>query len=399
MFQPYLDFLDRPGVTRLFALAALTRMPISMVVLSLTLFLRSTLGNFTEAGLGVGAFSVSIAAMAPLLGRMIDRYGPRRPLRIVGWLQPLMMLGVYAAAHWQAPFAVILLLVILAGASTPPLATLTRTLWRLLFITDADRRMAFSLDSVITELNFTLGPAVVGVLAAAVSADVAFVTALSCNFLAVLAFQYSTVLDHWRHDHADAERHWLGPLSDTRLVTYFALTFGLTFCLGLFEVGYPAYALAIGAPVYAGLLVALNGIGSAIGGALYGVWQSRRSVEQHYALALTFLTLPFVLHALLPQLHFFIVVAFIGGLAVAPTLTSINLLVARRAPALYATEAQTWSATFIVSGFGGGMGAAGWLLETWSLTTMFWLGAAIVASMAACAWLLQRGTHQPGTAA
>jgi MFS family permease len=388
MFQPYVEFLGRPGVGRLFMFAALSRMPIAMNALAVTLFLRFEMGNFTLAGLGIGSYFIAIAVVAPLLGRWIDRAGPRLPLLITGWLQPLALLSVFFAARAHMAAWIVLALIVVAGLLPPPLTILTRTLWRLLFKSDGDRRMAFALDSVITELNFTIGPAIVGVLVAYLSASAAFLIAIVCNWLAFLVFLRTPLLDQWQQD-THGERHWLGPLSDGTLVLYFALTFGLVSCFGMFEVGYPAYALAINAPGYAGLLVALNGLGSAVGGALFGVWQSRRSLEQQYALTLTFLVLPFVLHALLPQLWAFIPVAFIGGMAIAPAITSINLLTSRRAPARYATEAQTWTMTFVVSGVGGGMAAAGYLLETWSIPTMFWLGAAVVGSMALCAWLLQ----------
>ena len=385
--QPYLQFLRLPDVAVLFAVGALARLPVSMTALALTLYLRTMLGDFAQAGTVVGAYFIAMAIMAPVLGRLIDRRGPRLPLLVTGWLQPLTLLGVYLAAREQWGFAVVLMAAIVAGLLPPPITVISRTLWRHRFSEEGERRMAFALDSVMTELNFTLGPAMIGLLVSFTSAGTAMLTAIVANFLGFQLFLHAPALRYWQQQ-AEGERHWLGPLRDVRLLTYFLLGFGLTFCLGLFEVGYPAYALAIAAPVWAGLLIALNGLGSAIGGALYATWPGR--IERQYALALGFLALPFIMHALVPTLPVFVVVAFIGGLAVAPALTSLTLLTTRRAPALYATEAMTWSATFIISGLGAGMGGAGLIIEHWSLTTMFWSGAAVAATMALCAWLLQR---------
>lgn len=387
-YQPYRDFLQLPDAAALFAVAAVSRLPIAMTALALTLFLRVTLGDFARAGTVVGCYFIAIAAVAPILGRAIDRIGPRLPLLIGGCLQPLLLGSVFIAAHWHWPYPVVAGAAILAGLLQPPITVVTRTLWRHRFSSEQERRMAYSLDSVMTELNFTLGPAITGLLVAVSSAHVALIAAIACNFLAFLVFINSRALEHW-HRGEQGERHWLGPLRDGRLVAYFCLGFGLTFCLGLFEVGYPAYGIARASPGLAGLLIAISCLGSALGGALYGTWQSSKSVEQQYASALTFLILPFVLHALFPQLFMFIIVAFIGGLAVAPALTSITLMTTRRVPALYATEALTWSSTFIISGLGAGMSAAGYLIETLSLTVMFWIGAAVVAVMAASAWLVK----------
>jgi MFS family permease len=388
-YQPYLDFLKLPDVAPLFLVAALSRMPVSMTALAMTLFLRVTLGDFAQAGTVVGCYFFAMALVAPVLGRVIDRFGPRWPLLVTGWLQPLVLTGVLVAAAQQRGFAVVLTAAVLAGLLPPPITILTRTLWRHRFSSEHERRLAYSLDSVMTELNFTLGPALVGLLVAFTSATVAMVVAIVCNFLAFLLFSNSRALVYWQQD-AGGERHWLGPLTDGRLVGYFCLGFGLTFCIGLLEVGYPAYALALASPGLAGLLLALNGFGSALGGVLYGSWQSKQSVEQQYALALTALILPFMLHALLPQLPLFIAVAFFGGFAIAPALTSLTLMTTRRVPALYATEALTWSATFIISGLGIGMGMGGYLIETLALPTMFWLGAAVVSTMALCAWLMKQ---------
>ncbi len=390
--QPYLQFLRLPDVALLFAVGALARLPVSMTALALTLYLRTTLGDFAQAGTVVGAYFVAMALMAPVLGRLIDRRGPRLPLLVTGWLQPFTLIGIYVAAREQWGFAAVLTAAVIAGLLPPPITVISRTLWRHRFSEDGERRMAFALDSVVTELNFTLGPALIGLLVAFKSAHTAMLTAIAANFLGFQLFLHAPSLRHWKQQ-GEGERHWLGPLRDARLLMYFLLGFGLTFCLGLFEVGYPAYALAIAVPIWSGLLIALNGLGSAIGGALYATWAGR--IERQYALALSFLVLPFVAHALTPSLPVFIVVAFIGGLAVAPALTSLTLLTTRRAPALYATEAMTWSATFIISGLGAGMGGAGLLIEHWSLTTMFWTGAMVAATMALCAWWLQRNDAQP----
>jgi len=48
----------------------------------------------------------------------------------------------------------------------------------------------------------------------------------------------------------------------------------------------------------------------------------------------------------------FAVVAFVAGAAIAPSIACQSVLVSRLAPSHYATEAFTWSSTFIVSGLG-----------------------------------------------
>jgi predicted MFS family arabinose efflux permease len=76
------------------------------------------------------------------------------------------------------------------------------------------------------------------------------------------------------------------------------------------------------------------------------------------------------------------VVAFLAGALIAPSIASQSVLVSRLAPSKYATEAFTWSTTFIVSGLGAGMALGGFLVEHVSLRAAFATGSAIVAAMA-----------------
>jgi MFS family permease len=81
-------------------------------------------------------------------------------------------------------------------------------------------------------------------------------------------------------------------------------------------------------------------------------------------------------------------VAFVAGLLIAPSIAAQSVLVSRIAPAKYATEAFTWSSTFIVSGLGAGMAVGGTLIETAGIRTAFVAAGAIACAMALLALLL-----------
>jgi predicted MFS family arabinose efflux permease len=63
-------------------------------------------------------------------------------------------------------------------------------------------------------------------------------------------------------------------------------------------------------------------------------------------------------------------------------------MVSRLAPAKYATEAFTWSATFIVCGLGAGMALGGTLSETVHVKAPFVSGGMLMLSMAGLALFL-----------
>src|SRR5437870_3493983 len=202
-------------------------MPVGMVGFAMLMFLREALGNFALAGSAVGINFVAMAAVAPIIGRLIDRVGPRGPLIATGIVQPLALAGVLAAAKLDLGFPYVAAAAAAAGMFASPITTLTRTTWRHRFQREEDRRTAFSLDAVMIEINFTIGPAIVAAILATAGATVAFATTLVAVVVAFLVFITSPALRYFKRDRA-TRRHLLGPLTEKQLWIVFAATFGLT---------------------------------------------------------------------------------------------------------------------------------------------------------------------------
>lgn len=386
-FRRYVDFLRQPDVAMLMAVALLSRMPIGMVGFSMLMFLREHLGSFSLAGSAVGIFFVAMAIAAPVQGRLIDTIGPRLPLWVTGVVQPLAMLTVLACGLAGASYAWIAAACALTGAFAPPITVLTRTIWRHRFEREDDRRTAFSLDAVLIELNFTVGPAVVAAMLAGFGSTAAFLLSIGVAIVSFAIYIASPALRYVRRE-PPAERHMLGPLTDSRLLLLFVATFGLTVCFGMLEVGYPGYATFLAMPALGGVLLALNAVGSAMGGAIFGGLNLRMPVERQFAAAMGLMSLPLLLHtAVAGYPVLFGAAAFLAGMLIAPTIASQSVLISRIAPAKYATEAFTWSSTFIVSGLGAGMALGGMLVETVGIRTAFAIAAAIAASMSLLAFV------------
>ena len=253
---------------------------------------------------------------------------------------------------------------------------------------DADaRKTAFALDSVLIELAFTAGPGLIALLLAVGSPVVAFGAAWVFTTIAVPLFLASPALQYWRHD-PHAERHLLGPLTERRLLGVFATTFLLTMSLGLLEISYPGFAARAGNVPLAGVLLAVNSAGSAIGGLLYGGLHIAPAPERQLRALLAIIVAPLALHSIIASAAWLGVAAFVAGLCIAPALTIVTLLVSSYAPARYATEAFTWSATCIVSGIGAGNALGGYLLERFDVPLVFATSAAVALLAAGCATLL-----------
>jgi len=385
----YASFLRLPDVGRLLAMAVLARMPIGTVTLAMLLHVRALTGSFAAAGAAVGSYLAATAITAPLVGRFIDRHGPRIALLVTGIASPAALLVLWLAKPLGIATPMLWVVAAFAGAFSPPISVLTRTMWRYRFANEAARRMAFALDGVLIEFTFTAGPALIALLLAIGSPTVAFGAAFVFMTLSVPTFVASPALRYWRHD-PHAERHLLGPLTERRLISVYATTFLLTVALGLLEVAYPGFAAKVQRPPLAGILIAVNSIGSALGGLVYGALHLAAPRERQLRIAIALLVLPLALQGVIATAGVLAIVAFIAGLCIAPTFTIVTLLISSYAPARYATEAFTWSATCIVSGIGAGNALGGLLLERYDPGIVFGASGAAALLATGCAFTLSR---------
>jgi predicted MFS family arabinose efflux permease len=131
----------------------------------------------------------------------------------------------------------------------------------------------------------------------------------------------------------------------------------------MLEVGYPGFAARAGTIALGGALLAICSIGSASGGLVYGGLHLSLPLERQLPRLLLVFGVLLGAHAFASSPWLLGVLAFGAGLAIAPTLTVLSLLVTQQAPARYATEAFTWMSTSIVVGIGAGMAVGGQLVE------------------------------------
>lgn len=388
--RKYAEFVRQRDVVPLLAVALLSRMPVGMIGFAMLMYLREALGDFARAGAAVGIEFLGVAVAAPIVGRIVDRKGARVPLIVTGIVQPLALTAVLLSAKHGLAFGIVATSAAVAGLFAPPVTTLTRTAWRHRFEHEDDRRTAFALDAVMIEMNFTVGPVIVASILATAGRTVAFATTIVSVVVSAAIFLASPAMRYFRRGE-DVERHMLGPLTEPRLWLLFTVTFGITLCFGHLEVGYPAYATTLAMPAFAGVLLAVNSVGSAIGGAIFGGVQLRMPVERQLAAALAVMSIPVALHAFVGTPVAMCVVAFIAGAFIAPSIACQSVLVSRLAPSHYATEAFTWSGTFILTGLGAGMSLGGYIVEHLGLRYVFVVGAVVVAAAALVA--LQIGAH------
>ena len=378
-----------PGALRFVALSLVMRLPTGTLGLATLLHLRELTGSIAFAGAAVGAQLVAMAAMAPALGRIIDRRGPRGVLAITGIACPVAVATMLAAGPLGLSRSAMMAAAIAVGATAPPLASLIRTLWRMRLDDTDVRRTAFAIDAVVVETAFTIGPMLIALAIAVATPSAGLALALAFVVAAVPTMFASGGLAWWAPPPA-AERHLLGPLREPRLIAVFAASFLLAMSFGAIEVGYPSYGRAAGADAWGPALLAICSFGSAVGGFVYGGLQPGGSHARQLAIGMACLAVGLAVHVPLVHPVAFALAAFGAGALIAPALVIVSMLVSDHAPSHYATEAFTWSATAIVTGLGAGTALAGALIERHGVPSAFACASASALAGACLAWALSR---------
>src|SRR5579862_3624411 len=97
IFARYRRFLRQPHVKLLLVMGLVMRLPMSTVGFAMLMHVRALSDSFSVAGAAVGAYLAASAITAPMIGRFIDRYGPRPALLVTGAVCPLALLAIMGA--------------------------------------------------------------------------------------------------------------------------------------------------------------------------------------------------------------------------------------------------------------------------------------------------------------
>jgi len=377
--QRYGLLFARAELRRTFLTSVVGRLPIGVTGLAILLLVQSSTNSFARGGAAAACYVIGLGAIAPLLGRAIDRVGPHRILLASAILFPSALIALtFAVAH--GPAMLTLVLAALAGATFPPITVCVRTYFRRQLGNDPLLAAAYSVESFVIELIFIAGPMLVAVFVAVASAAAAVWFAAASALVGTLLFLRSPALRSW-HIEPRTSRSLLGPLAERRFPALVAVVLCFSSAFGFMEIGVTAYATEKGNAALAGVLLGIMSTGSALGALTYGgrVWHFPLARQFIVALALmagglALLTLPF---PLVP----FLLCCVLAGLAMAPALIVQSMLAAQIARAEHATEAFTWTTSALLSGVGIGLAAGGALLEVWPSTAAF-AAAACVALLA-----------------
>jgi len=379
VLSPYVSILRRPGTLRFSAAGFVTRLPMSMLGLGVVLFLTLRGEPYAIAGTIAASGALASAAVSPFVSRYIDRLTQHRVLPVAALAAVLLqsaflvlVLGGAPVWTWYVAFA-------LGEAFVPNVGSLIRARWAYVLDDEAEVRTAFALESVLDEVVFVVGPILATVLAVAwVSwgAIAASIAVLAIGTLWLVP-QRSTEPPPAGIEHRDgkaAMRYAGVPL----VFVVFVLAGGV---FGSTEVSTTAFAAEHDIRSWTGLLLACYALGSGIAGLVLGTLHPRIALPHQLrltvlAMAVVSLPFPFIRGPVVLG-----VLAFLSGLAVAPTLITGMALIERLVPATRLTEGLTVGIAGLTVGFATGTAVSGPLIDAHGASAGFLV--MVVCSMAA----------------
>jgi len=368
-------------------MALVGRLPLSMVGLGYVLLVQHVTGSYGIAGTVSAAYTVTFAVGAVMHGRLIDRVGQGRVLRIAGVLFGVLVGLTTLAAQLEWPRAVVYLLAALSGATVPQNGSAVRARWAYLLPDRHDRHTAFALESIADETVYIVGPVLATVLATAVHPVAGLLLAAVVGALGTVAF----ALQRSTEPPVDVTQHESGvrpPMGWRAMapLTLVAAGFGMAF--GGYEVATVAFAREQGHPGLGGLLLALSSAGSLVAGLVIGMIRWRQTPTTRLriatvAFAVSLVPLCFI-HSLWPMA----VVMLVGGLTIAPGMVGVNAFTESAVPPARLTEGMALAGTGIVAGVAPGSAITGYVIDNHGASASFIVVAAAAFVGAAVTLLL-----------
>lgn len=383
MLTKYRDALSHQGAALFSFTAWWARLPMSMAGLGIVLLIHERTGSYGEAGVMSAAYVLSAAAFGPWQGRFVDRLGQSTVLYTVGacYLLGMTAFILVLDAGWDAPWPHLCL--ILTGLTTPQVGSMVRARWSHLLTDREQLNTAFSIEAVLDEVAFIVGPVLVTFLTLHVSDISGLLFAATAAFLGSWAFaaQRGTappVSDVHRTEPTPIGWVLLGPLV--------AVSCCLGIIFGSAEVVIAGFTDEHGNRGAAGLVLAAWAAGSLVAGVAVGALPQAVNPLRRLRVSILLLGLLFLPFMLLSSIPLLAVGMFFGGFMISPSLISMVQLIERQVPSSRLTEGLTWSMTGMSVGIAPGAAVVGVVIDGHGASTGFLVPLSAGLIGAAIAW-------------
>jgi MFS family permease len=267
-FGQYASVLQVPGVLALLVFASVARLTVGMAGLAIVLRFSNGHAGYGHAGAVTAAFVGGLALGSPVYVRLLARTTYPRLLLAAGSIASSTGILVLSLS-WRTQISVTVTVALLAGLTAPPVSSLMRSLWPRV-VRPPLQPAVYSLDATLVEAAFIAGPAIVGLTSWLLGTQVSLAICGIPGLVGVLLLVSHPVIKEAAQappvPTARARQRLLSPTFTPILLVLLLAAFSF----GLVEIAVVAEIAGGRSTSLAGLVFAIAGLGSVVGGLSLG---------------------------------------------------------------------------------------------------------------------------------
>lgn len=364
--RTYIELFRVPGVASVVWSQLLARFAFGMQTITFAIFLQQKFGNYTVAGLAIGAVTLGGAVSGPVLGRWMAVLGIKPVVLATTIIAPICYL-LMGFAPLTETFAVAIALVL--GLGTPPIQPAARTVYPTLVHSEAQRNTMYSVDAILQEVIWIVGPVLTTVMIATTNTLVPIVAMAIIQLVGGLWF---ALLPEVHSAPIPRSKKRMGSVLRSNLVrVMIAVNLLFVGSFSALEIG----AVAAVGQAEAGFVIAMLSIGSVIGGLAFG-HRARSPFALTKQLAVVLLGDLLIFFSASDPIWLAICL-FISGIGVATAFATMGSIIGKAVDLEESTEVYGWIGSGQNIGYGFGAAIAGIVVDKLNSTVSFGFAAGL----------------------
>jgi MFS family permease len=351
----------------------IARLPISMVGIGVLMYVEAERGSYAIAGAVSGSIAIASAIGGPLSSRLIDKLGQHRVLPIQILIITICSIALVLLIPSSVPAPYLFIFSIGSGIAYPSIGALVRSRWTALLVSGPILLTAFSIESIIDELIFIVGPTIAATTSVKIHPAAPQVIAIF--LLAGGGLWLASMRNSEPPINAHQGKRGKPVIFQNGLIYLWGVHIASGIFFGAIETSIIAFTKIAGQPIYAGIVIALWSFGSLVGGIVYGGVHFKSPLHKHL-IVVSFLLVPATAAMVFVNSIFMLALLTIAaGIGVSPLLIASAAITQRRSPVGRTTEAIATMYSGIGLGFAFALAMAGWLIDNRGTDYSFALGA------------------------
>ena len=380
MFKSYREILQIPGALKFSAAGLIARFPMSIVGIAQILMVTTLYGSYDIAGKVAAASVISYAICAPMLAKLVDRYGQSKVMIPSITVSALGVVALLVAASLRLDPWWLIAATVVAGGASGSLGSMVRSRWTMVVENNAQMHTAYAMESTLDEVVYMLGPVIATVLTTSVHPLAGLILALTLMLSGGYWFlsQRATEPPVTRADSSAPRTSVVAQPVMIALALVYVLA-GAVF--GSIDMSVVAFTDALNVKQLSGLLLGIFATGSMFAGLLYGSRTWRFPLWKLFVVGVFGLAIGTTSIAFAKTWYGMALIMLITGFSVSPTMINVNAMVQRAVPINRLTEGLTWMSTAMSLGVSLGSASAGTVIDYGGADGGFYL-------VIAFAWLM-----------